>query len=674
MGLPWSNWKRKLNSNNHSKRRWFSIVQLLQKGAIFVLGQLFFGSGRLKGSIGTAIIKQCNLPIVREEFSMDKRERQKMIRNFSIIAHIDHGKSTLADRILEYTGALTEREMTEQFLDKMDLEKERGITIKLQSVRLKYKAKDGNEYVLNLIDTPGHVDFSYEVSRSLQACEGALLVVDAAQGVEAQTLANVYLALESDLEIIPVINKIDLPSAEPERVKQEIEDIIGLDASEAVLASAKAGIGIEEVLEQVVEKVPAPEGDPDAPLQALIFDSYYDPYKGVIVYMRVVQGTIRKGMRIRFMATGKEFDVTEVGVYAPHPVQMDELSVGEVGFVAASIKNVKDTRVGDTITDAANPASEPLPGYRKTNPMVFCGLYPVDSSDYNDLREALEKLELNDASLSYEPETSSALGFGFRVGFLGLLHMEIIQERIEREFDIPLITTAPSVIYRIHQTDGTVLEIENPTLMPEPQKIDRIEEPYIQANIMVPNDYVGTVMELCQRKRGQYIDMKYIDTNRVNLIYELPLAEIVYDFFDQLKSSTKGYASLDYQLAGYKPSNLVKMDILLNGEVVDALSFIVHREQAYYRGRALVEKLRKLIPRQMFEVPVQAAIGNKVIARETIKAMRKNVLAKCYGGDVSRKRKLLEKQKEGKKRMKSVGSVEIPQEAFMAVLKVDDDK
>lgn len=605
---------------------------------------------------------------------MDKKERQQRTRNFSIIAHIDHGKSTLADRILDFTGALSEREKQDQFLDKMDLERERGITIKLQSVRLPYKAKDGNEYILNLIDTPGHVDFSYEVSRSLQACEGALLVVDAAQGVEAQTLANVYLALENELEIIPIINKIDLPAADPERVKQEVEDVVGLDASDAVLASAKAGIGIEEILEQIVEKVPAPEGDPDAPLQALIFDSFYDAYKGVIVYMRVVNGSIRKGMKIKMMATGAVFEVTEVGAYSPHPVAMEELSVGDVGFIVANIKNVKDTRVGDTVTEANRPAAEPLPGYRKTNPMVFCGLYPVESSEYEDLREALEKLELNDASLAYEPETSNALGFGFRCGFLGLLHMEIIQERIEREFGINLITTAPSVVYRVYHTDGTVMDIENPSLFPPQQKLDRVEEPYVKATIMVPNDYVGTIMELCQSKRGNYMDMSYLDTNRVQIVYELPLAEIVYDFFDQLKSSTKGYASFDYEMIGYKESNLVKMDILLNSEPVDALSFIVHRDRAYHRGRILVEKLRKLIPRQMFEVPIQATIGQKVIARETISAIRKNVLAKCYGGDISRKRKLLDKQKEGKKRMKAVGSVEVPQEAFMAVLQVDDEK
>ncbi|KUP34355.1 MULTISPECIES: translation elongation factor 4 [Bacillus] len=600
-------------------------------------------------------------------------ERQSRIRNFSIIAHIDHGKSTLADRILEKTSAITQREMKEQLLDSMDLERERGITIKLNSVQLKYKAKDGEEYIFHLIDTPGHVDFTYEVSRSLAACEGAILVVDAAQGIEAQTLANVYLALDNDLEILPVINKIDLPSAEPERVRQEVEDVIGLDASEAVLASAKAGIGIEEILEQIVEKVPAPTGDPEAPLKALIFDSLYDAYRGVVAYIRVVEGTVKPGQKIKMMATGKEFEVTEVGVFTPKATPTDELTVGDVGFLTAAIKNVGDTRVGDTITSAANQAAEALPGYRKLNPMVYCGLYPIDTAKYNDLREALEKLELNDSSLQYEAETSQALGFGFRCGFLGMLHMEIIQERIEREFKIDLITTAPSVIYDVYMTDGEKVVVDNPSNMPDPQKIERIEEPYVKATMMVPNDYVGAVMELCQGKRGNFIDMQYLDANRVSIVYDMPLAEIVYEFFDQLKSSTKGYASFDYELIGYKPSKLVKMDIMLNGEKIDALSFIVHRDYAYERGKVIVEKLKELIPRQHFEVPIQAAIGQKIVARSTIKAMRKNVLAKCYGGDISRKRKLLEKQKEGKRRMKQVGSVEVPQEAFMAVLKMDDN-
>lgn len=604
----------------------------------------------------------------------EKLTRQSKIRNFSIIAHIDHGKSTLADRILESTQALSSREMKAQLLDSMELERERGITIKLNAVQLTYKAKDGEEYIFHLIDTPGHVDFTYEVSRSLAACEGAILVVDAAQGIEAQTLANVYLAIDNDLEVLPVINKIDLPSADPERVRQEIEDVIGLDASEAVLASAKAGIGIEEILEQIVEKIPAPTGDPSNPLKALIFDSEYDSYRGTVAYIRIVDGSVKVGDKIKMMATGKEFEVTEVGVFTPKATPRELLTVGDVGYLTASIKNVSDTHVGDTITNAINGATEPLPGYRKLNPMVYCGLYPIDTSKFNDLREALEKLELNDSALQFEPETSQALGFGFRCGFLGLLHMEIIQERIEREFNIDLITTAPSVIYHVYMTDDTMIEVDNPAKMPDPQKIEEIQEPYVKASIMVPNDFVGAVMEISQEKRGNFIDMKYLDEKRVNIIYEIPLSEIVYDFFDQLKSNTKGYASFDYEFIGYKPSKLVKMDILLNGEQVDALSFIVHRDASYERGKAIVEKLKELIPRQHFEVPVQAAIGQKIVSRSTIKAMRKNVLAKCYGGDISRKRKLLEKQKEGKKRMKQVGSVEVPQEAFMAVLKMDDNQ
>ncbi|WP_249777696.1 translation elongation factor 4 [Paenalkalicoccus suaedae] len=604
----------------------------------------------------------------------ERIQRRDKIRNFSIIAHIDHGKSTLADRILEKTSALTQREMKAQMLDAMDLERERGITIKLNAVQLNYTAKDGETYIFHLIDTPGHVDFAYEVSRSLAACEGALLIVDAAQGIEAQTLANVYLALDNDLEILPVINKIDLPSAEPERVAQEVEDVIGLPKEDCIPASAKSGIGIEEILEKVVQNVPAPSGDPEGPLQAMIFDSLYDPYRGVIVYIRIVQGTVKPGEKIRMMATGKEFEVQEVGVFTPKPISQEELTVGDVGFLVASVKNVADTRVGDTITHANRPTPEALPGYRKLNPMVFCGLYPVDTNDYNDLREALEKLELNDAALQFEPETSQALGFGYRCGFLGLLHMEIIQERIEREFNIDLITTAPSVIYEVEQTDGEKIRIDNPSNMPDPQKIESIQEPYVKAEVMVPNDYVGSVMELCQKKRGDYVDMKYLDENRVNIVYEIPLSEIVYDFFDTLKSNTKGYASFDYELIGYKVSSLVKMDILLNAEKIDALSIIVHRDSAYERGKIIVEKLKELIPRQQFEVPIQASIGNKILARSTIKAMRKNVLAKCYGGDISRKRKLLEKQKEGKKRMKSVGNVDVPQEAFMSVLSMNDEK
>ncbi|EBH4260868.1 elongation factor 4 [Listeria monocytogenes] len=608
---------------------------------------------------------------------MNKEEmnaRQKKIRNFSIIAHIDHGKSTLADRILEQTGALTHREMKNQLLDSMDLERERGITIKLNAVQLKYKAKDGETYIFHLIDTPGHVDFTYEVSRSLAACEGAILVVDAAQGIEAQTLANVYLALDNDLEILPVINKIDLPAADPERVREEIEDVIGLDASDAVLASAKSGIGIEDILEQIVERVPEPSGDVNKPLKALIFDSVFDAYRGVIANIRIMDGVVKAGDRIKMMSNGKEFEVTEVGVFSPKATPRDELLVGDVGYLTAAIKNVGDTRVGDTITLANNPAEEALDGYRKLNPMVYCGLYPIDSSKYNDLRDALEKLELNDSALQFEAETSQALGFGFRCGFLGLLHMEIIQERIEREFNIDLITTAPSVIYHVNLTDGSNIVVDNPAEMPEPGVIESVEEPYVKATVMVPNDYVGAVMELAQNKRGNFITMEYLDDIRVSIVYEIPLSEIVYDFFDQLKSSTKGYASFDYELIGYKASKLVKMDILLNAEKVDALSFIVHRDFAYERGKIIVEKLKELIPRQQFEVPIQAAIATKIVSRSTIKALRKNVLAKCYGGDVSRKRKLLEKQKEGKKRMKQIGSVEVPQEAFMAILKMDESK
>ena len=595
----------------------------------------------------------------------------KNIRNFSIIAHIDHGKSTLADRLIEYTGTLSKREMEEQILDSMDLERERGITIKAQAVRSMYKARDGQEYMLNFIDTPGHVDFTYEVSRALAACEGALLVIDATQGIEAQTLANVYLALDNDLEIIPVINKIDLPSADPDHVKKEIEDVIGIDASDAVLCSAKTGLGIEEVLEAIVERIPAPEGDSEAPLKALVFDSKFDAYKGVVLYIRVMEGRIKKGMKIRMMATGAEFEVTEVGYFKPGIVNVEELEEGQVGFFAASIKNVRDARVGDTVTDANRPAERALPGYRKATPMVYCGLYPVENSDYDNLRDALEKLQLNDASLVFEPETSTALGFGFRCGFLGLLHMDVIKERLEREYNLALITTAPNVIYEVIRTNGDVEMVDNPSLFPDPTVIDHVEEPYVNATIIVPKDYVGAVMELSQEKRGEYDNMTYLDDTRVMIHYALPLSEIIFDYFDRLKSATRGYASLDYELSGYRYSNLVKVDILLNGEPVDALSAIVHKESAQVRGRQLVEKLRSIIPRQMFEIPVQAAIGNKVIARENVRAMRKDVLAKCYGGDISRKRKLLEKQKEGKKRMKQVGSVELPQEAFMAILKMD---
>lgn len=598
---------------------------------------------------------------------------QKHIRNFSIIAHIDHGKSTLADRILELTDTVEKREMKAQMLDSMDLERERGITIKLNAVQLKYQAKDGQDYIFHLIDTPGHVDFSYEVSRSLAACEGAILVVDAAQGVQAQTLANVYLALENDLEIIPVINKIDLPSAQPEVVKKEIEDLIGLDCSDAVEISAKSGLNVEAVLEEIVQKLPCPSGNPDGDLQALVFDSLYDAYRGVIAFVSVKNGSIRPKDKIRFMATGAEYEVLEVGVHTPKEVVEDQLNTGDVGWISAAIKNIEDVRVGDTITHVDHPAKEPLVGYREMNPMVYCGLYPVDNARYDDLKEALEKLKLNDASLQYEPETSQALGFGFRCGFLGLLHMDVVEERLEREYNLELIATSPSVIYHVYRTDGTMEKIDNPSALPAPQHIDHIEEPYVKAEIMVPKDYVGAMMDLCQKKRGEYVDLQVLDELRMQLVYDLPLSEIIFDFFDKMKSATKGYASLDYELIGYRTSNLVKMDILLNGQMVDALSTIVYRDFAFNRGNAMAIKLKDLIPKQQFEIPVQAAIGGKVIARTNIKALRKNVLAKCYGGDISRKKKLLEKQKEGKKRMKMVGSVEIPQEAFMAVLSMDDD-
>ena len=598
---------------------------------------------------------------------------QSKIRNFCIIAHIDHGKSTLADRIIEKTGLLTSREMQSQVLDNMDLERERGITIKSQAVRTVYKAKDGEEYIFNLIDTPGHVDFNYEVSRSLAACDGAILVVDAAQGVEAQTLANVYLALDHDLDVMPVINKVDLPSADPERVKEEIEDVIGLDAEEAPLISAKTGLNVEDVLEAIVHQIPAPTGDEKAPLQALIFDSVYDPYKGVIVFCRLMEGTIRKGSQILMMATGAKADVVEVGYFgAGQFIPCDELSAGMVGYFTASLKNVKDTRVGDTVTDAQRPCEAPLPGYKKVNPMVYCGMYPADGAKYPDLRDALEKLQLNDAALSFEPETSIALGFGFRCGFLGLLHMEIIQERLEREYNLDIITTAPSVVYHITKTDGEMIAIDNPTNYPDPSLIAQAEEPITNAHIYTPKEYVGNIMDLCQERRGIFKDMNYIDTDRVDIHYELPLNEIIYDFFDALKSRTRGYASFDYELAGYQKSNLVKLDIMLNGEVVDALSFIIHADKAYPRARKMAEKLREKIPRQLFEVPIQACVGGRIIARETVKALRKDVLAKCYGGDISRKKKLLEKQKEGKKRMRQLGTVEVPQEAFMSVLKLDE--
>ena len=599
---------------------------------------------------------------------------QSKIRNFCIIAHIDHGKSTLADRIIEMTGLLTEREMQSQVLDNMDLERERGITIKAQTVRTVYKAKDGEEYIFNLIDTPGHVDFNYEVSRSLAACDGAILVVDAAQGIEAQTLANVYLALDHDLDVMPVINKIDLPSAEPERVINEIEDVIGIEAQDAPQISAKTGLNVEEVLEQIVEKVPAPTGDPQAPLQALIFDSVYDSYKGVIVFCRIKEGKIRKGTTVRMMATGAVEDVVEVGYFgAGQFIPCEELSAGMVGYFTASIKNVKDTRVGDTVTDNSRPCSEPLPGYKKVNPMVYCGLYPADGAKYGDLRDALEKLQLNDASLQYEPETSIALGFGFRCGFLGLLHLEIIQERLEREYNLDLVTTAPGVIYKVHKTNGEVMDLTNPSNLPDPSTIEYMEEPMVKAEIMVTTDFIGPIMDLCQERRGQYQGMEYMETTRALLTYHMPLNEIIYDFFDALKSRSRGYASFDYEMIGYERSELVKLDILVNKEEVDALSFIVFEGSAYERGRKMCEKLKEEIPRQLFEIPIQAAVGGKIIARETVRAMRKDVLAKCYGGDISRKKKLLEKQKEGKKRMRQVGNVEIPQKAFMSVLKLDED-
>ena len=600
-------------------------------------------------------------------------ERQSKIRNFCIVAHIDHGKSTLADRLLELTGEVSERDMEEQLLDNMDLERERGITIKAHAVTLKYKRDDGEIYTLNLIDTPGHVDFNYEVSRSLAACEGAILIVDASQGIEAQTLANTYLAIDHDLEVVPVINKIDLPSAQPEMVINEIEDVIGIPAEDAPQVSAKTGRNVESVLEEIVEKIPSPTGDENAPLKALIFDSYYDSYKGVIVYVRIKEGTVKPGDRIRMMATGAEFDVVEVGVMHPAGLVPNKgLAAGDVGYIAASIKNIQDTRVGDTITTVKNAAAEPLPGYKKVNPMVYSGIYPADGAQYEDLKDALSKLQLNDAALMFEPETSVALGFGFRCGFLGLLHMEIIQERLEREYNLDLVTTAPSVIYKVYKTNGEMVWVDNPTNLPDPAEIDYMEEPMVKATIMVPKDYVGNVMELCQERRGIYKDMTYMDASRAEIFYELPLNEIIYDFFDALKSRTKGYASFDYELCGYTRSNLVKLDILLNGEMVDALSFIVHKDSAYSRGRKMAEKLKEAIPRQLFEVPIQAAVGSKIIARETVRAMRKDVLAKCYGGDITRKKKLLEKQKEGKKRMRQVGSVEVPQEAFMSVLKLDD--